>query len=38
MGWAPGFFAVMIIWAVVNMLLLGRLLHHRSFDPYPHIL
>jgi uncharacterized membrane protein len=33
-----GFFAVMIAWAVVNTLLLQRVLHHRAFDPYPYIL
>jgi uncharacterized membrane protein len=32
------FFAVMIVWAVVNTLLLARLLHHKAFDPYPYIL
>jgi uncharacterized membrane protein len=33
-----GFFAIMIVWAVVNTLILGRALHERSFDPYPYIL
>jgi uncharacterized membrane protein len=33
-----GFFAVMIIWAVVNTLVIGHALHDRSFDPYPYIL
>src|SRR6202041_2942946 len=33
-----GFFAVMIIWAVGNTLLLQRVVHHRAFDPSPYIL
>ena len=33
-----GFFTVMIIWAVVNTLVLQRVLHHHAFDPYPYIL
>jgi uncharacterized membrane protein len=33
-----GFFAVMIIWAVLNTLILERALHHKAFDPYPYIL
>jgi uncharacterized membrane protein len=32
------FFAIMIAWAVVNTLLLQRVVHHRAFDPYPYIL
>lgn len=32
------FFAVMIAWSLVNTLLLARILHHKSFDPYPYIL
>jgi uncharacterized membrane protein len=32
------FFAVMIIWAVVNTVLFHRVLHHKAFDPYPYIL
>ena len=32
------FFAVMITWAVVNTLLIQRVLNHKSFDPYPYIL
>jgi uncharacterized membrane protein len=32
------FFAVMIAWAVVNTLLLQRVVHHKAFDPYPYIL
>lgn len=32
------FFAVMIAWALTNTLFLQRILHHRSFDPYPYIL
>ena len=33
-----GFFAVMILWALVNTFLLTRVFHHRAFDPYPYIL
>jgi uncharacterized membrane protein len=33
-----GFFAVMIIWALVNTLLFEHILHHKAFDPYPYIL
>lgn len=33
-----GFFAVMIIWALTNTLLLQHVLHHKAFDPYPYIL
>ncbi len=33
-----GFFTVMIIWAVVNTLVLQRVLHHHAFDSYPYIL
>ena len=32
------FFAVMITWAIVNTLLLQRVVHHKAFDPYPYIL
>jgi uncharacterized membrane protein len=32
------FFGVMIAWAVVNTLLLQRVIHHKAFDPYPYIL
>jgi len=32
------FFAIMIAWAVVNTLLLQRVIHHKAFDPYPYIL
>jgi len=32
------FFTVMIVWAVLNTLIIGRALHSRSFDPYPYIL
>ena len=32
------FFGVMIGWAVVNTLLLQRVLHHKAFDPFPYIL
>ena len=33
-----GFFTVMILWALVNTLLLSRVLHHKAFDPFPYIL
>ena len=33
-----GFFGVLIAWALVNTLLLQRVLHHKAFDPYPYIL
>ena len=33
-----GFLVAMAGWAVVNTILLGHVLHHRSFDPYPYIL
>jgi uncharacterized membrane protein len=32
------FFAVIVAWALLNTLLLARVLHHRAFDPYPYIL
>jgi uncharacterized membrane protein len=32
------FFGVMIAWALVNTLLLQRIVHHKAFDPYPYIL
>ena len=32
------FFAVMIAWAIVNTVLLQRVVHHKAFDPYPYIL
>jgi uncharacterized membrane protein len=32
------FFAVMIVWAIVNTLLFEHILHHKAFDPYPYIL
>ena len=32
------FFSVMIIWALVNTVVLHRVLHHDAFDPYPYIL
>jgi uncharacterized membrane protein len=32
------FFAIMIIWAVVNTLLFEHVLHRKAFDPYPYIL
>jgi len=33
-----GFFAVMIMWAVVNTIVLQRVVNHKAFDPYPYIL
>jgi uncharacterized membrane protein len=33
-----GFFAVMILWALVNTLLFEHILRHKAFDPYPYIL
>jgi uncharacterized membrane protein len=33
-----GFFAVMIVWAIVNTVLFEHVLHHKAFDPYPYIL
>ncbi|HEY5304389.1 MAG TPA: DUF1003 domain-containing protein [Acidimicrobiales bacterium] len=33
-----GFFAVMILWAGTNTLLLEKVMHHKAFDPYPYIL
>ena len=32
------FFAVMIVWALTNTLLIEHVLHHKAFDPYPYIL
>ena len=32
------FFGVMILWALVNTVFIHRVLHHKSFDPYPYIL
>lgn len=32
------FFAIMIVWAIVNTVLFHRVLHHKAFDPYPYIL
>jgi uncharacterized membrane protein len=32
------FFTMIVGWAVVNTLLISRLLHHKAFDPYPYIL
>jgi uncharacterized membrane protein len=37
-GFVFGFFAVMIMWAVVNTVLLEHVFHHKAFDPYPYIL
>ncbi|HEV2360295.1 MAG TPA: DUF1003 domain-containing protein [Acidimicrobiales bacterium] len=32
------FFGIMIAWAVINTVVLQRVVHHKSFDPYPYIL
>jgi uncharacterized membrane protein len=32
------FFAVMILWALVNTVLFEHILQHKAFDPYPYIL
>jgi uncharacterized membrane protein len=32
------FFTVMVVWALVNTVLIHRVLHHKAFDPYPYIL
>ena len=32
------FFGVMIVWALVNVVVFHRILHHKAFDPYPFIL
>jgi len=32
------FFAVMIAWALINTVVLERVVHHKAFDPYPYIL
>lgn len=32
------FFGVMILWAVINVVVIHRFLHHKAFDPYPFIL
>jgi len=37
-GFVFGFFAVMILWAVVNTFFFVHVLHHKAFDPYPYIL
>lgn len=37
-GFVFGFFAVMILWALVNTVFFEHVLHHRAFDPYPYIL
>lgn len=31
------FLGVMIAWAVVNTVVLGRLVRHQSFDPFPYV-
>ena len=33
-----GFFTVMVLWAVINVILIQRVFHHKAFDPYPFIL
>jgi len=37
-GFVFGFFAVMILWAIVNTFFFVYILHHKAFDPYPYIL
>jgi hypothetical protein len=37
-GFVFGFFAVMILWAIVNTFFFVHVLHHKAFDPYPYIL
>lgn len=37
-GFVFGFFAVMILWALVNTVFFEHVLHHKAFDPYPYIL
>jgi uncharacterized membrane protein len=37
-GFVFGFFAVMILWAITNTVLIQHVLHHKAFDPYPYIL
>ncbi len=37
-GFVFGFFAVMIVWAITNTILIQHVLHHKAFDPYPYIL
>jgi uncharacterized membrane protein len=32
------FFAVMVVWAVINVYVLRDVFHHKAFDPYPFIL
>ena len=32
------FFAVMILWATINTVVLERVVHHKAFDPFPYIL
>ena len=32
------FFGMMALWVGVNTFLIGRILHHKAFDPYPYIL
>ena len=32
------FFGVMILWALINVVLFHRIVHHKAFDPYPFIL
>ncbi len=33
-----GFFATMILWALVNSLVIAKVAHGKPFDPYPYIL
>ena len=32
------FIATMVAWALLNTIFLGKVLHHKAFDPYPYIL
>jgi uncharacterized membrane protein len=36
-GFVFGFITVMILWAVVNTFVLGRVIGHKSFDPFPYV-
>ena len=38
-SWAfvGAFLGIMVAWAVVNTIVLGRLLGHQSFDPFPYV-
>ena len=32
-----GFIIVMVLWAMINTLVLGRVIGHKSFDPFPYV-